>query len=349
MIAVCASLPIYVWFSPVGTSVVSRVASILGFFVPLIAFGLYLWRAELFEYWRLTAIELPKLYAPIFLQNGLVSAIITLLRYVFHVSFSEHARQTVFALVLLSAAAVWMFALLGRERRNPNLLFVALISALLFSSALHLNEIFRLATSVTVGLCLVFLVADKLSLATPLFTVLSIGLVIGTFGNDSGNYFLPSKAQVESATTDDHIALFNGQHWSGNVFEYYNWFADDMRLLESRSCGLRYFRNETRDAFLAILSPFRQYQLMPVGAGMHNVPVDDWSRRLRPDYNLAERLLAHDIVIFSSQSATASTDRALPEGYKIFDRKITPKSRFLPDGDITLILTPATCGSRDPA
>lgn len=342
-IVILASLPIYLWFSPVSPSKISLMAPLLGFLVPLAAFGGYLWYADLFEYWRLTAIELPKLYAHIFFKDGLPSAVTALLKYIFYLSFSEHIRQTIFALILLSATTVWITAL-ARKTRSPNLVFVALLSGVLFSSALHINEIFRLATSATVGLCLVFIIADRLHVATPLFVALSIGLVVGGFGDSSGNYFLPKKEQIASSTKDNRIALFKGQRWSREIFDYYNWFTHDMRILQSRPCTLRYFRNETRDAFLAILSPYSQYQLAPFGAGMGGVPIDDWSRRLRPDYDLPTRLLARDIIIISSQRADAVADRAIPNGYRIFDRRVTPKSRFLPDGDMTLIVAPEACG-----
>ena len=231
---------------------------------------------------------------------------------------------------------------------------------------MHLNEIFRLATSITVGVGLVFILADRLRLAGLLFTVSALALVVGAFGRDNGDYFLPGRAQIEATTTSDRIGLFVGQHWSQDVFDYYGWYVDAMRVLETRDCGLRYLRNETRDAFLEALAPFAQYQLAPFGTGMHDVPLDEWTQRLRPDYDLRERLKARDILVVAVQKAGAAEERAAPDGHRIFNplipaqpaalereppdgyksfaRKVTPKSWFLPDGLVTLLFAPAECG-----
>ena len=254
------------------------------------------------DYWWQTAIELPKLYTSIFFDQGPITAIWAFLKYLFQFSLSEHARQTFFALIILSALAYWVQALI-RWRNDPgdaDLLFIALTTGLLLSSALHRNDIFRLATSITVGLGLVFIVADRLHVAGVLFAVSSLALVAGTFGGDNGDNFLLSRAQIEATTTSDRIGLFVGQHWSQDVFDYYDWYVDAMRVLQTRACGVRYLRNETRDAFLEALSPFIQYQLMPFGTGLLNVSLDvldDWTRRLRPDYDLDERLAARDILV----------------------------------------------------
>jgi hypothetical protein len=300
--ALVAMIPIQLWCSPGQSSAIQRLSPLAGFVLTLGLFAFYLWLGELTDYWWQTAIELPKLYTSIFFDQGPITAIWAFLKYLFQFSLSEHARQTFFALIILSALAYWVQALV-RWRNDPgdaDLLFIALTTGLLLSSALHRNDIFRLATSITVGLGLVFIVADRLHVAGVLFAVSSLALVAGTFGGDNGDNFLLSRAQIEATTTSDRIGLFVGQHWSQDVFDYYDWYVDAMRVLQTRACGVRYLRNETRDAFLEALSPFIQYQLMPFGTGLLNVSLDvldDWTRRLRPDYDLDERLAARDILV----------------------------------------------------
>ena len=63
------------------------------------------------DYWWQTAIELPKLYTSIFFDQGPITAIWAFLKYLFQFSLSEHARQTFFALIILSALAYWVQAL----------------------------------------------------------------------------------------------------------------------------------------------------------------------------------------------------------------------------------------------
>jgi hypothetical protein len=365
--ALVALAQINFWCSRDRSSAMLRFLPIMGFILALGLFAFYLQASGLTYYWRQTAIELPRLYMPIFINHGPVTGLWALLKYVFQVSLSEHARQTVFATIILSALAFWVRALIWRKSPgDTGLLFVALVTGLLLSSALHLNEIFRLATSITVGLGLVFILVDRLRLAGPLFAVIALALVVGTFGRDNGDYFLPSRALIKATTTSNRIGLFVGQRWSQDVFDYYDWYVEAMRVLETRACGLRYFENETRDAFLEALAPFMQYQLAPFGSGMHDVPLNEWSRRLRPDYDLNERLKARDILVVAIQKASAAEEHAAPdghrvfnpyiapqqaplertppEGYRIFARRITPKSWFLPDGLVTLLIAPAKCG-----
>ncbi|MBD9453530.1 hypothetical protein IB244_18475 [Rhizobium sp. RHZ02] len=370
-LALVALLPIRLWSSQGGMSAMKLLSPLVGFVLPLGLFVFYLWLNELTYYWWQVAIGLPKLYATIFLVHGPVAAIWDLLKYVFQFSLSEHARQTFFALVSISASVYWIEAMFARWKKpvDADCLFIALITVLLLSSSVHLNEIFRLATSVSLGAGLVYILADRLRLAGLLFACATLALVVGVLGRDSGDYFLPSRAQIEAATTSDRIALFARQRWSQDVFDYYDWYVDAMGVLQTRSCGLSYLRNETRDAFLEALSPFVQYQLMPFGNGMLDVPVDEWSQRLRPDYDYGERLKARDILVITTEKPRAGDDAApdgdrvfnpfippqqaasegtAPDGYRTFARRITPKSWFLPDGLVTLIFAPAECGEMFP-
>jgi hypothetical protein len=368
--ALVALIPIQLWCSRGGSGAIQRLSPLVGFVLTVGLFAFYLWHGELTDYWWQTAIELPKLYASIFFGDGLITAILNLLKYLFQ--FSLDARQTFFALIMLSALAYLVHALV-RWREDPgdaDLLFIALTTGLLLSSALHLHNIFRLATSVAVGVGLPFIVADRLRLAGILFAVSALALVVGAFGRDNGIYFLPSRAQIEATTTNGRIGLFVGQHWSEDVFDYYDWYVDAMRVLQTRACGVRYLRNETRDAFLEALAPFIQHQLMPFGSGLYEVPLDDWTRRLRPDYDLGERLAARDILVIAVQKATTVEERAAPDGhrvfnpsippqtapsvrtppdgYRIFARRVTPKSWFLPDGLVTVLFAPVECGEAPP-
>lgn len=339
-----ALIPIQLWCSPNRSIAIRRLSPLAGFVLTLGLFAFYLWLGELTDYWWQTAIELPKLYTLIFFDDGPITAIWALLKYLLH------ARQAFFALIILCALACWVQALV-RWRKHPgdaDLLFIALTTGLLLSSSLHLNEIFRLATSVTVGVGLIFIVADRVRLAGVLFAVSALALVVGAFGRDNGDYFLPSRGQIEATTTSDRIGLFVGQHWSQDVFDYYDWYVDAMRVLQTRACGVRYLRNETRDAFLEALAPFIQYQLMPFGTGMFEVPLDEMGRRLRPDYDFGERLVARDILVVAVQKAATVEERAAPDGYRIFARRVTPKSVFLPDGLVTVLFAPVECGEAPP-
>jgi hypothetical protein len=361
-LAIVALVPIRLWSSNDDVSIIKLLSPLAGFVLPLGLFAFYLWQNELTHYWWQTAVELPKLYATFFFSDGLVAAIFELL-----VVF-----LTPFGLVLISASA-FLIEPMFRHSKKPvdgDCRFVALTTGLLLSSAVHRLDIFRLATSVAVGTGLVFILFDRVRLAGLLFGFLTLALTVFTVvtGGYYGNPFLPSRAQIEATTTSDRIALFVGQRWSQDVFDYYDWYVDAMRVLQTRACGLHYFRNETRDAFLAALSPFVQYQLAPFGRSMFEAPIDEWSRRVRPDYDYPQRLKVRDILVITRQKPGAEDQAAPdgnrvfdrdppelaplesppPDGYRIFARRVTPRSWFLPNGFVTVIFAPAECGEMLP-
>ena len=360
--AIVALVSIRLWSSLDDVSIIKLLSPLAGFVLPLGLFACYLWQNDLTHYWWQTAVELPKLYATFFFEHDLVEPILEMLIYVF---------TTPFGLFLIAASA-FLIEPLFRHSKEPvdgDCRFIALTTGLLLSSALHLHDIFRLATGVSVGAGLVFILFDRVRLAGLLFGFLTLDLTVLTVVTwGYGNPFLPSRAQIEATTTSDRIALFVGQRWSQDVFDYYDWYVDAMRVLQTRACGLHYLRNETRDAFLEALSPFVQYQLAPFGSSMLEAPFDEWSRRLRPDYDYTQRLKVRDIVVITRQKPSAEDQPAPdgnrvfdrdppelaplestpPDGYRIFARRVTPRSWFLPNGFVTLIFAPAECGEMLP-
>jgi len=90
---------------------------------------------------------------------------------------------------------------------------------------------------------------------------------------------------------------------------------------------------------------------------------------LRPDYDYTQRLKVRDIVVITRQKPSAEDQAAPdgnrrfdprnplelaplestpPDGYRIFARRVTPRSWFLPNGFVTVIFAPAECGEMMP-
>jgi len=91
-------------------------------------------------------------------------------------------------------------------------------------------------------------------------------------------------AQIEATTTDGRIGLFVGQHWSQDVFDYYDWLCGTPCAVLQDAAPAACVISETKRAMHSLRHspPFMQHQLMPFGSGMYEVPLDDWARRLRP-------------------------------------------------------------------
>lgn len=343
-----------------------RLLSWVGFVLPLVLFAFYLVTNGLSAYWWQTAVELPKLYVEVFLPNGVTGAALKLIVYLLPIAPLQHSPQFVIALVLMSAAYFCLLALARSNARKigTGMLFVAVLTGMAASSSLHINEIFRLATSVLLGTALLYSAADRFKSATPAFLFCTCILVVGMFQHGNGNYFLPTRAQIKSGTTSDTLPVFAGQRWTPDVYDYYGWYNREMQNLAARKCGLRYIENDTRDAYLEALSPFIQHQLMPYGSAMLDRSFDEAIRRLRPDYDPERRRQSRDMVIVTSRQATSKDtpsplhDRltprqfaqssvpinpAPPPGYVEHSSRVSPRSYFMPDGFVTLIWIPASC------
>lgn len=350
-----------------------RLISWLGFALPLGLFALCLGVSGLWHSWWQTAVELPKLYASGFLESetfrtrGIYGALRLFTVFVYPLSPVDHGHGLVIGLVL---AAAFFFCCLGLNRTEARRigsgpLFVAVLTGLLTSAALHIPEVFRLATGVMAGTALLFAMAGRFRVATPVFVICTGLLLTGWGGAHNGNDMMPTRYQIENGVTSRTQPLFAGQLWPAEAHAYYDWYDTAMRDIAARGCGVKYIRNETFDAYLEALSPFMQHQLMPFGQVFFGFPLEDWSRKLRPDYDVAARLRNRDIVIVTSrlpsaeEAAVQQYDPALeqrsdassatrnpvpPPGFVAFSGRLSPRSQFLREGLFTLIWVPEACG-----
>ena len=274
----------------------------IGLALPLSIFFAYLWQSHLYEYWYKTAILLPRLYAEIFLKDGFFHGLMQLATYLLSGIFGKNSR-IFFLLLITCSAGITIIAFLLRRpsfKERGDLLLVAIFSALLLSASLHLNEIFRLATSITIGTILVYLFAAKYRIENWVFGIFCTLFVFSLAGKNNGNYFFPTRTQISEATESQEQPLFTGQKWPARTFDFYLEFERDMKLLKNDRCGIKYYANGSSDVFLSTLTPFTQYQLAPFGQGRYDVA--DWTA-LRPEFDKEKRSAEQqDIVLFSESS-----------------------------------------------
>lgn len=315
----------------------------LGLALPLAVFFTYLQSRGLMDYWYKTSVLLPRLYADEFMKDGVLASILGLAKYFLRGLLALNNRIIFFGLVVLASMLIALGFLAGRKvlRQRSDIFLLAVFTLLLLSSSLHLNEIFRLATSITIGIVLLYWVASRYKLENKVFVLFSVLLVFTVARNGNGNYFIPSREVISVAVAIDTPSEFKGQEWSEEARNYYKFFQRDMNLLKTDDCGIHFHHNATRDAFLAVLSPFMQYQLAPFGRGVYNM--DSWEQ-LRPEFDVKARIEKNrDIVLFSEISSSAFDSYEPPSGYVVARRYLMPKSYFFPQGDIMLIMVPTTC------
>lgn len=310
-----------------------------GLLLPLALFFVYLHQEHLFEYWYKTAVLLPRMYMTVLMPYGLSGAVFKLVKYFVLGVIGLNIRVIFYALILLSSASVAKAYLLrdGLQRPTPSQFLLAILALLLLSAALHGNEIFRLASSVTVGVVILYWLARRYRYENLLFLVSSLALIVSLGREGDGNYFIPTRSQISLSVEVDSPTVFRGQRWPGEARDFYQSFERDMRDLVALGCGIRYYQNTSHDAFLSVLSPFVQYQLAPFGNDM------SWER-LRPELDVQRKItLDKDIVLFSKVPLASIESYRPPIGYVVARRYVMPKVVFFEQRDFLLVVVPARC------
>jgi hypothetical protein len=310
-----------------------------GLFLPLTLFFAYLYHENLLAYWYKTAVMLPRMYVTVLMPQGLEGAAYKLLRYFVMGIIDLNTRVIFFALILLSSAYVAKSFLRpeGAQRPPAQQFLLALLALLLLSAALHGNEIFRLASGVSVGVVILYSLARRSGNENLLFLASSLLLIASTGRGTDGNYFVPTKQQISQSVEVDAPNAFRGQRWPLAASNFYQSFDRDMSGLVSRHCGIRYYQNTSHDAFLSVLSPFEQYQVAPFKNDI------GWER-LRPELDVQKKIVEDkDIVLFLKVSESSIEEYRPPDGYSVARRYIMPKVLFFEQGDYLLIVAPQRC------
>ncbi len=318
-------------------------AQVSGLLIPIGLFFLYLWHYSLYEYWKLLAIELPKIYAAesfTHIQQGFVlqNVILAVLN-----GWQKLEIRWILVTIIWTVNAYLFITLLLRLRyRSPdeNRFALSLATLLLISSSLHLTEIFRIATASSIGLITVYALLERKARICFYFFVLSSIWLAATLGQNrwSGtNYFLPSKETLASAEPIDKPTLFRGSRWSPPAQKYYAEIEQDLVRLKNSNCGLKYQYNATRDSFFAALTPFIPYQIAPYAT---SAPIN----QLRPDLNFEPFIReAHGIVLLEMIPKEKQFAFEIPKGFSLYSQYDTPLAWQMPEHQALLILIPTSC------
>ncbi len=316
----------------------------VGMLIPLLIFLLYLVRLDVVSYWVGLSWYLPKIYIETYFPHiaGLGAA-----KLLFQQISSGLLRLDVrwiliSAMILANAFVLVLFLLKRRRLVSADSAKLALFSLLLISSALHLPEIFRIATGSAVGLINLYLLLKAARLQHLAFIGLAIPMLVTIAPEDSGenfsttNYFFPSKQVIESATKVQEPTYFRGQRWDAEAQHFYGSIQNDLKEI-SRRCTVRYQYNYTYDVFLKVLSPFEQYQLAPFFT-------ESRMSALRKDLDVDAKIRDHkDLVIFQQTPNASVSDFVPPPGFSAFKSYKTPRTNFLYRDNALLIIVPTDC------
>jgi hypothetical protein len=223
---------------------------------------------------------------------------------------------------------------------SENTVKLALFSLALFSSALHLTEIFRIATGSIVGLipALIFIHSRRWFKPFVLGACITLGTTL-IWRNDS-LMFYPNTDVLSKAGYVSSPAIFSGQRWNAPNTLYYQEVDKTFAKLEKlEGCKLQYHYNRTGDAFIATLSPLTSYQISPFA----NDPYVD---ALRPDLDYQQKISeAKDIAVLKMIPLDEVASFSPPPGFYTFKKITVPDIHYLPSKHMLMVMIPQICKS----
>jgi hypothetical protein len=260
-------------------------------------------------------------------------------------------RWIAITLTLAVSAIVLAYSVANFKQleKNVTIIKLSLLTLLLTSTMLHLAEIFRFATSAVIGIILILMIRSSKKIILFVLSIIIIWMLMNTGHKDSGNYYYPSMDSREIASYDgSRIPIFKYQKWEPDVIKYYEQFQRDIEKINNSDCKIVDHYNDTSDAFLHLLSPFRQSQWFPFADGpFGRATPDNLSRlnKLRPDLNYQAKIdQGEGVVLFVSGDQDEINGRTrIPANYKIYSSYIIPKLLFVKPNQNLVILVPKNC------
>lgn len=314
---------------------------LLGLAIPLLLFFGYLFAAGLDSYWFLLSVALPKINATHhftamsswgFMNRFWETALMGSLRLDFR-----------WILVLIIAAInifiCGCFTIRAQKKYiNEGTVKLALFSLTLFSTSLHLTEIFRIATGSIVGLipALIFINSRGWLKLLVIGACITLGATL-IWRNDS-LMFYPNADVLRKARYISSPAIFTGQLWNTPNTQYYQEVDETFsRLKKLDGCKLQYHYNSTGDAFIATLSPFTPYQISPFA----NDPLVD---ALRPDLNYQQKIAeARDILVLKMVPLDEAAGFSPLPGFYTFQQITVPNIHYIPSKQMLMVMVPLIC------
>ncbi len=317
----------------------------MGVLAPIILFFLYLSLIDVLSYWVGLSWTLPKVYVETYFPHmGGIGFAKPLITQIVRGVLRFDVRWIIIATMVVANILVLVIFLLKRDRGliNTGMAKVALFSLIFLTSAMHLQEIFRIATGSAVGIVNLFLLLRRVRLHYLAFILFAAAMTITIAPADSGenfsstNYFFPSKDIIERSAAVSVPEYFKGQRWEADAQQFYENIAQDLKNI-ARYCPVRYHYNYTYDVFLKVLSPFEQYQLAPFFTEKRMSAV-------RTDFDLDSKMQnPRDIVIFQQTPNSAVSEFVAPAGFSVYKTYKTPRTNFLYRDNALLILVPTAC------
>lgn len=309
----------------------------LGFLVfPIIFFG-YLYLYDLIYFWNILSIQLPKIFTGYFPHVKTLKIFSPLVGTIVISAMNGDIRWAITLVTISISLAYFIYSIFNQKKANRALCIIAVTSLSMLSSAIHIPDLFRLATGSILGLVLVFSIFERF-LWFKLISILCIPILFKTvFAISPSNPYYPIDQLSRVDSKSSSLIYFSGQKWSEEEVNFYDQLSDSLEGLRKKGCGIKYQYNGTMDSFFQVISPFKQIQIAPF------VTWDDLNN-LRQDLSFKEKIaLAEDIVLIYALKNDELNKFKIPENFYIYDKFTIPKIIYLPPHENLVILVPKKC------
>jgi hypothetical protein len=298
--------------------IIRSVTISIGYFLPFVFFFIYIDHLDLFRFWTIMSIDLPKVYATdVFMHISGLGPFRTIIIACINGFISLDFRWILISFILLSSIYILFRSIFinGSSYISIEVTKIAFFCLFFLTSALHISEIFRISTGSIIGLIGFFYLLNSHRLAHKIFIFFITVLSVTIIWKNSGIYYFPSLKDINLNQKVEISEFFYGQRWHPNEITYYQNIVDEFTKIKSlSSCEIEYYFNNTIDAFVPLLSPFKPVQQAPfvLRESMSN---------LRPDFVTLQKNKFEDatnIVVIESDPKNLEANVLNFEKYQLY-------------------------------
>jgi len=314
---------------------------LIGFFIPIIFFILYLIKNNLINFWYIDS----WLYINKFMKfihtnphwgspNNIIKSILSPFKF----ALVDFDFRWLFVVLTFSINCYNLLLIfLKKKEYNLKYLYIYYLSiSLLFCCYSIIGfELFRISTtSILCTVLLLLFFKNKLEKYFYIYIVFFI-VAISLTGN-SGNYFLVSKNQKDRSVTVNKPNIFKDKKWNKENVDYYLNLEKELKIISDMKCNIKYEINYTLDNFIASISPFRKWQLAP----FYNY---DFLNKLRIDLDPDIKIKAAKDTVIYSVATNENLEKNEYENFFIYKIIKIPYALFIPNDTYLKIYLPQIC------
>ena len=233
----------------------------LGFISPFLLFIYYINSQDIYSEW-MSYNYLPKFYMEIY-NVGIINLIGTFITFFVSEAFFRFVitpQYFLISLILISNTFFILMNIFNKLHVDRNIFYISLLSLCLSLLSLKI-ELFRLYTSVTIGLIPLLFYIHKLTnkdLKKKLLLVLILPSFFSIIFYPMGNNFFFKKIDFDTKLIDHNMSQFMFQKWPSSRIKSLDQINDITRF-----CNTQYLENLTFDSIFSTVGNFDRVRLLP--------------------------------------------------------------------------------------